>query len=193
MTIETEEGNRILHQKAEPVTEFGAELNKFCRNMLRVMRSERGMGLAAPQVGVSLRIIVIATSQNNEKILINPEIIEASESKKWIEGCLSVPGRRYRRERFDKVKVRYFTPFGGEKVEEFVNNTSTPWAHCVQHEMDHLEGRVLSDLPETAVSDEEEDEMDKRSKARVAGFMPLLLGFAVQGQMAMEGAGILKK
>ena len=137
----------ILKKKAVQLEkeEFNAELKQLLEDMLETMYAEAGVGLAAPQVGISKRVVVIDVEQDEEgnpRYFVNPEIIWHSEEKVCgPEGCLSVPDQRAEVERFAAVKVRYFTPEGEEKeleAEGFL-------AVAVQHELDHLDGILYID------------------------------------------------
>lgn len=142
----------ILHQKCKPVFQIDDELRAFLDDMLETMYADRGVGLAAPQVGVSKRLIVIDASQEeddeghhkkgNPMFLINPEIIYKSEETIFFcEGCLSVPGQSADVERHQKIKVRYQDKTGLTKeieAEDYV-------AVVLQHEIDHLDGILYID------------------------------------------------
>lgn len=140
----------ILKKKTKRVEKIDDELQAFLDDMLETMYAEKGVGLAAPQVGVSLRIVVIDVwkhlEDDEEKqdplFLINPEIIWNSEELVLCdEGCLSIPGQRADVERFEQVKVRY-TDREGKSCEilgdEFL-------AIALQHELDHLDGILYID------------------------------------------------
>lgn len=137
----------ILKKKAEKVALVDDELRRFLDDMLETMYSAVGVGLAAPQVGVSKRIVVIDASRDEEEkneplYLVNPEIIWKSTDKVCgEEGCLSVPEQRAEVERFAAVKVKYLDYNGEEKIllaEDFL-------AIVVQHELDHLDGILYID------------------------------------------------
>lgn len=137
----------ILKKKAMPVEKVDDELRKFLDDMLETMYSAIGVGLAAPQVGISKRIVVIDISHDEEDrmeplYLVNPIIIWKSDEKVCgEEGCLSVPEQRAEVERFAAIKVRYWDYNGKEKIleaEDFL-------AIAVQHELDHLDGILYID------------------------------------------------
>ena len=142
----------ILKKKASKVEKVDDELRRFLDDMLETMYASVGVGLAAPQVGVSKRILVIDDEQEedengnrvkgNPKYFINPEIIWKSEEKVCgEEGCLSVPGQRAEVERFEKIRVHYLDYNGKEQeilADEFL-------AIVLQHEMDHLDGILYID------------------------------------------------
>lgn len=137
----------VLKKKAVKVEKVDDETRKFLDDMLETMYHALGVGLAAPQVGVSLRIVVIDISHDEEDrmeplYLINPEIIWKSEEKNICEeGCLSVPDQKAEVERFAAVKIKYVDYHGQEKellAEDFL-------AIAVQHELDHLDGILYID------------------------------------------------
>lgn len=128
----------ILRQVAEPVTEFGDELYQLCRAMAKVMVENNGVGLAAPQVGISKRIIV-ANVGITGGLLINPEIIEQSGEYKYREGCLTFPGLFLEIKRAQKVTVRY-QEIEGKFREATMHNF---FAVIIQHEIDHLNGKLF--------------------------------------------------
>ncbi len=141
-------GGAILNQVAAAVAEeeFGAELREYASSMIASMYSENGVGLAAPQIGDSRRIIVIDVGQSNDDYgvnslsLINPVIVESSEERvASVERCLSVPTLTVTVDRASTVKVNYRTPDGESVIEDFTGFMSIK----VQHEMDHLEGITL--------------------------------------------------
>lgn len=133
-----------LHKIAKPVTVFDDRLKKLAADMAETMYDAPGVGLAAPQVDVHEQLVVIDTSETNNDllILINPEIIWSSpERKLYDEGCLSVPGIYDGIERAAEVKVRALD-LDGKPFEMHVDGLL---AVCVQHEMDHLIGKVFVD------------------------------------------------
>lgn len=133
----------ILHKKAEPLTEFGDREQKLFDDMIETMFVEDGVGLAAPQVGISKRILIAAptTKRGEEYVLVNPEIYESSGREKGLEGCLSLPGINGEVVRAKKIRVRYQDRFGKPvdiEAKDF-------FARIIQHEMDHLDGILLID------------------------------------------------
>ncbi|MFZ6751180.1 peptide deformylase [Undibacterium sp. Ren11W] len=131
-----------LHKIAKPVTIFDARLKKLVADMAETMYEAPGVGLAASQVDVHEQLVVIDTSETNTDllVLINPEIIWYSpERKVYDEGCLSVPGIYDGVERAAEVKVRALDLEGNS----FELHADGLLAVCVQHEMDHLIGKVF--------------------------------------------------
>src|SRR5688572_16574762 len=137
-------GDPVLRAKAAPVAQISEETRQLIRDMFETMYAEEGVGLAAPQVGISERIIVI--DPHNDEIqpfaLINPEIMEVSkETEKGEEGCLSIPGLRDLVERSVRVVVRGTTPEGEARELDL---SGLP-ARIIQHEVDHLDGILFFD------------------------------------------------
>lgn len=140
-------GHPVLREKARPVSEFNThELALLLTDMLDTMQALDGAGLAAPQIGVSLRVVIFAVESNPRypdvepvplTILINPEIIPLSNEQEagW-EGCLSIPGMRGLVPRFQHIRYRGYNQHG-ELIEREVRGFH---ARVVQHEVDHLDG-----------------------------------------------------
>jgi peptide deformylase len=131
-----------LHKVAQPVQAIDARLQQVIDDMLETMYDAKGIGLAATQVDVHERLIVIDVSEERDQplVLINPEITWASDTRtKGEEGCLSVPGIYDGVERSTSVKVRALDRHGKEQQIE----ASELLAICIQHEMDHLMGKVF--------------------------------------------------
>ncbi|MGE5250641.1 MAG: peptide deformylase [Bacteroidota bacterium] len=162
----------VLRRKARPVTEFGSELQTLIDDMIETMREAPGVGLAAPQVNVSQRVIVVEYGEEEEDengeiielpkklyALINPEIIKTSEEKvTGVEGCLSIPGVVGEVERFTGVQIKGLNRRGRPtkvKAEGWL-------ARIFQHEIDHLNGVVFPDRakrvwkPEAELPEEQE-------------------------------------
>jgi peptide deformylase len=142
------------HKIAKPVEVVNDRIRRLVADMAETMYAAPGVGLAATQVDVHERVIVIDVSDAHDELLalINPEIIWSSDEKKLSEeGCLSVPGIYDNVERAEKVRVRALN----EKGETFELDCEGLLAVCVQHEMDHLMGRVfveyLSPLKQTRI------------------------------------------
>ena len=137
----------VLKKRAEKVEKVDDELRCLLDDMLETMYSAVGVGLAAPQVGISKRILVIDYERDEEHrgnpmYFINPEIIWKSDEKViGEEGCLSVPGQRAEVERYAQIRVRYLDYYGKEQevlADDFL-------AIVLQHEMDHLDGILYID------------------------------------------------
>jgi peptide deformylase len=142
-----------LRLKAKPVKKFDKELQTLVDDMFETMLNEPGVGLAAPQIGESIRLVVIEYAEEPEDenapepkpkryVLVNPEITERSEEMvEGIEGCLSVPGLIGKVARHEKITVKALTRHGKpQKVK------AEGWmARIIQHEMDHLDGILYID------------------------------------------------
>jgi peptide deformylase len=138
-------GDQVLHQPAGRVTEITSEILQLIDDMVQTMYAAPGIGLAATQVGVPLRIFVadVSAGHNPSDLLtfINPEIVEASGSQYEDEGCLSVPGFNATVARPARAVVKGLDRDG---TEQFVEGTGL-LARCFQHEMDHLDGTLFVD------------------------------------------------
>ena len=152
-----------LHQVAKPVAQVDARIKKIVADMADTMYGAPGVGLAATQVDIHERIVIIDISdeQNDLKVFINPEIIwSSSEKKSWREGCLSVPDFYDEVERPSQVRVKALDIDG----KEFELDADGLLAVCLQHELDHLQGKVfvsyLSILKRTRIS----QKLKKRAK-----------------------------
>lgn len=134
--------NVTLHTKTVAVKNpLDESVQRLLPEMLRIMREAEGIGLAAPQIGLSLRLCVIEID-GVIRYLINPKITSTSREKLFFEeGCLSLPGEYFEIERFAKVTVRY----QNEKGEEVKLRAHGLLAICIQHELDHLDGTLIFD------------------------------------------------
>lgn len=146
--------NPILRQKTQPVTKFDSELQKLINDMVETMRNAPGVGLAAPQVGRSLRLAVIETPPKEDEngneiknsrelfVVINPEIVWYSHTLvDGIEGCLSIPGYLGEVTRYESVRVKAQDRYG-KKVKYMLKGWA---ARIFQHEIDHLNGILYTD------------------------------------------------
>ena len=151
----------ILRRNSKPVVKFNSELQRLIDAMVLTMRKAEGIGLAAPQIGKSLQLIVIEfTPDPDEKeniepipltVLINPKIIVSSDVLvEMEEGCLSVPGRDINIIRPESVSIENTKPNG----EKYTFDCSGLLARVCQHEMDHLQGKLIIDYPDTNPSTE---------------------------------------
>jgi len=132
-----------LRTQAKPVQQVDERLRQLVADMLDTMYQAPGIGLAATQVNVHERVIVIDASQeqNQALVLINPEILEKDGTEEMDEGCLSVPGIYDRVQRAERIKVRALGPDG----ETFEMDADGLLAVCIQHEIDHLDGKLFVD------------------------------------------------
>ena len=136
-----------LRQVSEPVSEVTPELRELARDMLEVMYDEPGIGLAAPQVGVHRRLVVMDTewseegAERNPRVLVNPEIVHREGRIVWTEGCLSVPDFQAEVERSERVRV-VARDLDWKEIEIDASGLE---AVCLQHEIDHLDGILFID------------------------------------------------
>lgn len=164
-------GDPVLEKTAKPVKEMKERTRILIDDMLDTMYEAAGVGLAAPQVGILKRIVVIDISKEEDSpiILINPEILETSGEQTGYEGCLSVPGKSGIVTRPDYAKVRAFD----ENMEEFIVEGEGLLARALCHEIDHLDGHLyvekvegdLVDNSELMASEESEEnsaEMERK-------------------------------
>jgi len=140
--------NKILKQKSSKVEEFNEELHQLLDDMYDTMIDKKGVGLAAIQIAVAKRVFIInipieeqdgAQPKENTLEVINPEFLEMSGSTKYQEGCLSVPGYYEDVNRYKYVKLKYQDRFGNEHIledDDFL-------AIALQHEFEHLEGKLF--------------------------------------------------
>jgi len=135
--------DRRLTTRAQPVEQVDDGIRKLVDDMFETMYDAPGIGLAATQVDVHKRVIVIDVSENKDdpRVFINPELIEKNGVEEMEEGCLSVPGIFEKVERAEQVKVRALDRDG----EPFELEADGLLAVCVQHEIDHLEGKLFVD------------------------------------------------
>ncbi|QTA38412.1 peptide deformylase [Thermosipho ferrireducens] len=133
-------GDPILRKKAKPVTNF-EQIKEIKEEMLKIMYLEDGVGLAAPQIGLSLRFFLMDYGEG-PKVIVNPQIFEHSEdTEEGEEGCLSVPGIFADVRRYKWVKLRYQDENGSYHEELFEGYA----ARIIQHETDHLDGILFID------------------------------------------------
>lgn len=133
-----------LRQIAKPIDTFDDALQTLIEDMFETMYDARGVGLAAPQVGVSRRLSVIDVEgdKRDQLVIINPEIIKAEGEEEYQEGCLSVPGSYDKVIRAKKVTVKALDRHG----KPFELSADGLLGECLQHEIDHLNGKLYIDL-----------------------------------------------
>ncbi|MEI6754796.1 MAG: peptide deformylase [Paludibacter sp.] len=144
-------GNAVLRKVAEPIKADYPNLSALISNMFDTMYHAEGVGLAAPQIGLPIRLLVIDLAPFKEDdpelgafktVMINPQVIERStEEIAGEEGCLSIPGIHETVLRAEKIKIKYLDVQFTEHIEEFENYK----ARVIQHEYDHLEGNLFTD------------------------------------------------
>ena len=150
-------GDEVLTKHCKEVTEMTPRTRELIQDMLETMYEAEGVGLAACQVGILKRIVVIDTTGEAPHILINPRILETSGEQTGQEGCLSVPGKRGVVTRPDYVKVEA----QDVNMQTFVLEGTELLARAICHELDHLDGhlyveKVEGELQDAAYDDEEE-------------------------------------
>ena len=132
-----------LRRLSMPVESFNQDLKTLADKMLEIMYQSNGIGLAAPQVNQTIRLIVVDVSEDRDNpcIFVNPEIKEPAGSVDSSEGCLSVPEIRTTIKRYENITLKY-QDLNGKKHEEALNDLISI---CVQHEIDHLDGKLFID------------------------------------------------
>ncbi len=165
-------GSSVLRKKAVPVSEVTPELKAFAQEMLQAMYAQNGIGLAAPQVGRSIRLIVIdLTGEEEERkpqILFNPEVTVKQGEATAEEGCLSVPGVWADVNRPEVISVKALNE-DGQTV--FMENISGLAARCIQHEIDHLDGVLFVDkisATDRTLNDSKLKKLSREAKAAQA-------------------------
>jgi peptide deformylase len=138
--------DKRLRNPGEPVTEFGPELAKLVEDMAETMYAAPGVGLAATQIGEAKRLFIIDIATGDDepsdlRVFVNPEILERDGAQTWEEGCLSFPGVHEEIERAERVKVRA----QDESGETFELEADGLLAVAIQHENDHLDGKLMID------------------------------------------------
>jgi peptide deformylase len=153
------EGDPILGKKCKEVTEMTDRNRELIEDMIDTMYEANGVGLAAPQVGVLKRIVVIDVSEEGDSpiVLINPVITEADGEQKGPEGCLSVPGKSGVVTRANHVKVKALD----ENMEPFELEGTELLARAIQHELDHLEGVLYTSKVEGDLITAEQEEPEE--------------------------------
>lgn len=133
-----------LRKMSTTVVEFNDKLQELIDNMFQTMYHANGVGLAAPQIGVNIRLCVVDVSEekNHPQVFINPEITNHSVLEKYKEGCLSVPGAFETVERYKNITIKALD----RHYQPFEINCEGLLAECLQHEIDHLNGKLFIDL-----------------------------------------------
>jgi peptide deformylase len=158
--------DKRLRQIAKPVTEFNASLRTLCEDMAETMYAAPGIGLAAIQVDIALRLVVMDLSEekNDLRIWVNPEIVKQEGTVCTQEGCLSVPEIYADVERAEKVTVRALDVNG----HSFEVEADELLSVCIQHEIDHLNGKVFIDYLSRMKRDRIRKKLIKESRPAVA-------------------------
>lgn len=149
------DGDPVLHKACRPVTQFDGRLHDLLDDLKETLAQANGAGLAAPQVGILRRAVIVVDANDKMLELVNPEIIAVEGEQEGFEGCLSVPGRWGVVKRPMKAKVRAqdrngdFFEVEGEEIV----------ARCFCHEIDHLDGHLFTELAGRLYTTEELDEL----------------------------------
>ena len=144
-----------LHKVCRPVTNFDGRLHDLIDDLKETLANANGAGLAAPQVGILRRVVIVVDDQENMLELVNPELIDQEGEQEGFEGCLSVPGRWGIVKRPQKAKVRAQDRSGSffeVEGEDIV-------ARCFCHELEHLDGHLFTEHTDRLYTNEELDEM----------------------------------
>lgn len=139
-----------LHKVCRPVEKFDGKLHRLLDDMKETLAEANGVGLAAPQVGILRRVVVVDTGEEMLE-LVNPELLETSGEQVGSEGCLSVPGKYGIVKRPNYAKVRAYDRDGNE----FEVEGEELMARCFCHELDHLDGIVYTEIMERYLTEEE--------------------------------------
>jgi len=135
-------GDELLRQKTEKIGKIDKDIENIAKQMLEIIKKDKGIGLAGPQIGFMKRIFVVHVEGDEERVFINPSIIETShETAKFEEGCLSVPGIYANVVRSESIKIQAWN----EKGRPFTLESGGLLARVILHEYDHLEGILFID------------------------------------------------
>lgn len=157
----TKLGEEILRQKAQPVEEINDEIRQLANDMLETMIDADGVGLAAPQIGRSIRMFVIMADDDVKRVFINPQIIKTSnEVGPYDEGCLSIPQVYESIVRPLQVTVQAYD----ENGKRFTLDADGLLARCIQHENDHLDGILYIDRGDPDFAKKTEEQFKKRAE-----------------------------
>ena len=149
------DGDPALHKACRPVTQFDQKLHDLLDDLKETLAHANGAGLAAPQVGILRRAVIVVDANDQMLELVNPEIIEREGEQEGFEGCLSVPGRWGVVKRPMKAKVRAQDRNGNFFEVEGENIV----ARCFCHEIEHLDGHLFTELAGRLYTNEELDEL----------------------------------
>lgn len=150
-------GDPILNKTCKEVKEVSERTLELIDDMFETMYATNGVGLAAPQVGILKRIVVIDTTGEDPVVMINPRILETSGEQTGYEGCLSVPGKSGTVTRPNYVKAVAYD----ENMEEFVIEGTELMARAICHELDHLDGHLYTEKVEGPLVDVEPEDTDE--------------------------------
>jgi len=147
-------GDPVLKKVCEPVVKIDKRLRNFLDDMAETMYASEGVGIAAPQVGKSIRVCVVDVDKKNRYDLINPVITYREGSVVDNEGCLSCPDLFGDVERAEKIRVEYTNRFNKKKTLE----ADGLLARCIQHELDHLDGQLFIDIAQNITKGRKKNE-----------------------------------
>ena len=159
------QGDDRLGKKCRQVTDFNKRLHDLLDDMKETLEEAQGVGLAAPQVGVLRRVVVIVDDEDNMLELVNPEILEQSGEQTGPEGCLSVPGKWGMVTRPDFVRIQYQDRYG----EWFEADGEGLMARCFCHEIEHLDGHLYVEHIDHFLTEEELEAFYEEEEARGEG------------------------
>ncbi|MEL4861291.1 peptide deformylase [Pseudoflavonifractor phocaeensis] len=152
----------VLHKKCHPVTQFDEKLGSLLDDLKATLANANGAGLAAPQIGILRRIVIVVDANDEMLELVNPELLDQEGEQDGFEGCLSVPGRWGMVKRPMKVRVKaqdrsgkWFEAEGEEMV-----------ARCFCHEIEHLDGHIFTEHTDKLYTSEELDELLTRQEKK---------------------------
>ena len=150
-------GDDILLKPCKRIENVTDRIRDLAADMIETMRVSRGVGLAAPQVGILKRMMVIEVEEGNPVVFINPEITKAEGEQFGLEGCLSIPGKTGMVRRPQKIRVKAYDL----DMKEFELEVENLFARAVCHECDHLDGKLYIDLVEGELMDAQADEEEE--------------------------------
>ncbi len=156
-------GDSCLRKKSTLVKEVGPSERMLIQSMLETMYQYKGIGLAAPQVGINQRILVVDIGQG-PVVMINPQIIKKEGSGVLEEGCLSIPGITVKIKRPQKIFVKFLDEFNTPRESNFIDL----WARAITHEIDHLNGKLIVDYAGLVQRRRLKKKLDEIKKAGIA-------------------------
>ena len=158
----------MLRKQCRPIEKVSERIKRLAYDMIDTLHRAEGAGLAAPQIGVLRRMVIVEVEPDKTYVMINPEIISSEGRQRAVEGCLSIPGEWGVTDRPETVTVR-FTDLSGESRTV---TGSDLFARCVCHELDHLDGKLYTDdaimLTKEEIEQLEEGEFDPAEKVKQA-------------------------
>lgn len=168
-------GDEILRQKAKKITKIDENILKFIEDMYETMKQSDGIGLAATQVGKRLQVLIADVSEiegyehTKPMVVINPKIILTEGESEMEEGCLSLPGLRVNVKRPEKIRLKYNDLEMKEHIEDF----SGLQARVLQHEIDHLNGKLIVDYLSKTEKEKIKPLLDKMVKREIEVHYPI--------------------